>query len=152
MKANIDDCKLIYKMQIESFKELLGKYKDIDTNPGAESFESVLSRYNQKHTTYYIICKNELFIGAIRVVTLNNETYRISPIFILPQHQGNGYSQIAIKELESMYPQAKKQCLDTIKEESKLCYLYEKIGYTKTGKEEKLLQNMTICYYEKKIK
>lgn len=51
--------------------------------------------------------------------------------------------------LEEMYPQAEAWRLDTIKEEAKLCHLYEKLGYRRTGQEEVLQPGMTIAYYEK---
>jgi hypothetical protein len=48
-----------------------------------------------------------------------------------------------------LYPQAEGWQLDTIKGETKLCHLYEKIGYKRTGKEEVLQDNITIVYYAK---
>jgi len=39
--------------------------------------------------------------------------------------------------------------LDTILQEKSNCYLYEKIGYKKTGQIEKINENMDIIYYEK---
>jgi hypothetical protein len=40
--------------------------------------------------------------------------------------------------------------LDTIFQEQGNCHLYEKIGYKKTGKIEKINERMDIVYYEKK--
>lgn len=40
-----EDMQAIWKMQIEAFTELLEKYQDYDTNPGAESFEKVMARF-----------------------------------------------------------------------------------------------------------
>ena len=39
--------------------------------------------------------------------------------------------------------------LDTILQEKKLCYLYEKMGYQKTGKTEKIKDGMDLVYYAK---
>jgi hypothetical protein len=39
--------------------------------------------------------------------------------------------------------------LDTILQEAGNCYLYEKLGYKKTGKTEKINDKMDIVYYEK---
>ena len=52
-------------------------------------------------------------------------------------------------QVEALYPQANSWELDTIKEEAKLCHLYEKMGYKRTGKEEALQDNMVIVYYSK---
>lgn len=148
-KADIEDCKEIHILQVKSFQELLDKYNDISTNPAAESLERIIQRMNQHFTDYYFIQLDNNNIGAVRIVRLDNDICRISPIFILPDFQGNGYAQQAIVKVESLYPQAKGWQLDTIKEESKLCYLYEKMGYKRTGKEETLQKNMTIVFFKK---
>ena len=70
-------------------------------------------------------------------------------IFILPEYQGYGYAQEAIKMVESFYTKAKRWELDTILQEKKLCYLYEKMGYQKTGKTEKIKDGMDLVYYAK---
>jgi len=149
IKASVNDCSLIHKMQVLSFKSLLEKYKDKDTNPGAESLERIIERMKQNFTDYYLIRLNAIVIGAIRVVKIPENICRIAPLFILPEFQGNGYAQKAIEEVEKLYPQANMWKLDTIKQESKLCHLYEKMGYQTTGREEKLQENLTITYYAK---
>lgn len=148
-KATIEDCGEIHRLQIESFAELLEKYNDIKTNPGAESYERIVVRFKQDFTDYYLIQDNDINVGAIRIVRLEGDVCRISPMFILPEYQGNGLAQQVIKAVELIYPYAKAWCLETIKEEEKLCYLYEKMGYKKAGKEEKIQENMTIIYYAK---
>lgn len=148
-KANITDCAEIHTMQIKSFKILLDKYKDIRTNPGAEPIERILERMNQEITDYYFIKLEDKHIGVIRIVRLPNKVCRISPMFILPEFQGKGYAQQAIMQVEALYPQENSWQLDTIKEETKLCHLYEKMGYKRTGKEEVLQENMVIVYYAK---
>jgi len=148
-KAKMEDCPEIHKMQVESFKELLDKYKDYDTNPGAESLEKIEQRMAQDFTDYYFIRLNKENIGAIRVVTLNDSTCRIAPMFILPNYQGKGYARQAIQKALSLYPQAKSWELDTIKQEEKLRHLYEKMGFRQTGKEEKLKDGMDIVFYRK---
>lgn len=150
-KANIDDCSLIHEMQIKSFKLLLEKYQDHDTNPGAESLERVMTKMRQNTTDYYLIQNETMVIGAIRVVKLLENICRISPMFILPEYQGKGYAQQVIEEVEKQYPLVNTWKLDTIKQESKLCHLYEKMGYQKTGKEEEFQENLTIIHYSKRI-
>jgi predicted acetyltransferase len=149
IKAQLEDCDKIHKMQVHAFSELLEKYQDHATNPGAESIDKIICRMKQDFTDYYLIRISEKDIGAIRVVKLENNICRISPMFILPEFQGNGYAQEAIKAIEYLYPQAKGWKLDTIKQENKLCHLYEKLGYKATGKEESLQSNMTIIFYSK---
>jgi len=148
-KAVMEDCKQIHTMQIESFRELLEKYNDYDTNPAAESIDRIELRMAQDNTDYYFICIGNEYIGAIRIGRLNNNICRISPMFILPKYQGKGYGQQVVQTVEILYPQAKHWEIDTIKQESKLCYFYEKMGYKQTGKEENIKTGMDIVFYRK---
>ena len=150
-KATMTDCEQIHKMQAESFSALLDKYKDYSTNPAAEPAERIKQKMAQEFTDYYFISVNNSDIGAIRIMRLSANICRISPMFILPQYQGAGYAQQTILKVESLYPQAKRWELDTIKQESKLCYFYEKMGYVATGKEEIIQDDMTIILYSKSM-
>ncbi|MDP4117036.1 MAG: GNAT family N-acetyltransferase, partial [Bacteroidota bacterium] len=145
-KAGANDCSQIHQMQCKAFECLLDKYHDYNTNPSAEPLEKVIQRMEQDFTDYYFIQLDGVKIGAIRVIRLQGGVCRISPIFILPEFQGKRYAQQAIKITESLYPKACRWELDTIKQERKLCYLYEKMGYVATGKEEDIQPGMTIIF------
>ena len=148
-KASIADAKEIFDMQIKSFKKLLEKYKDYDYNPGAESIDRTIKRFEEPVSDYYFITLNGINIGAVRVCNYQ-KICKLKQIFILPEYQNKGYSQEAIKILESLYQEASKWELDTILEEDKLCHLYEKMGYRKTGKIKYLKEGMNLVFYEKK--
>jgi GNAT superfamily N-acetyltransferase len=150
-KANINDCHEIHEMQLIAFKELLDKYQDMQTNPGAETIERVVQRMEQDFTDYYFITLNGQHIGAIRILRLDTNKSRISPMFILPEFQGKGYAQQVIQKTENIYTHTDIWELNTIKQESKLCHLYEKMGYVPTGKEEAIQDGMTIIFYEKHL-
>lgn len=151
LKADANDCCQIHQMQIKAFAYLLDKYHDYAMNPAAEPLEKIRQRMEQAFTDYYFIQLGNENVGAIRVVRLHDSACRISPMFILPEFQGKGYAQQTIKNAESLYPDACRWALDPIKQESKLCYLYEKIGYITTGKEEDIQPGMTIIFYEKHV-
>lgn len=148
-RASMPDCGLIHAMQVKAFKPLLDKYKDYETNPGAESLERVQQRMGQSFTDYYLIQLSGLNIGAVRVAKHIPNTCRISPMFILPEFGGHGYAQQAIRLVEGLYPGILRWELDTIGQEAKLCHLYEKMGYQATGKEEAIQPGMTIRFYAK---
>jgi len=152
-KATIADANEIHQMQLKSFKELLDKYQDYDISPGNESIDKVIARINQKETDYYIIKHNNISVGAIRIINLNEgKLNRISPIFILPEFQNKGIAQSVFKTIEKMYKPNNGWVLDTILQEKGNCYLYEKMGYVTTGKTEKINDKMDIVYYEKSNK
>jgi len=149
-KATIENAEEIHKMQIQSFKSLLEKYKDYETNPGNENIDRVISRLKQEFTDYYIIKMENISVGAIRVIRLDNESKcRVAPIFILPEYHNKGIAQKVFNIIEEKYKPKNGWILDTILQEEGNCYLYEKIGYKKTGQIEKINENMDIVYYEK---
>ena len=59
-----------------------------------------------------------------------------------------GYAQAAIKEVEEKYG-SDNWCLDTILQESGNLHLYEKMGYHRTGRIEKINEVMDIVFFEK---
>ena len=131
LRANIGDAKELHAMQVKAFKELLEKYQDF--------------------TFYYFICIGQQKVGAIRIVdkkeTVKNK--RISPIFILPEFQGKGTAQKAIRLCEEVHGSENWE-LSTILQESKNCHLYEKMGYRQTGKTEVINERLTLVFYEKR--
>ncbi len=149
-KAEWKDCAELHRMQLAAFRQLLETYHDTATNPGAEPLEKVERRMKQPETDYYFLCLGTQKIGAVRVVRLPQARCRISPIFLLPEFWGKGFAQQALRAVEGCYPQTAVWQLDTIQEEAKLCHLYEKLGYHRTGEERQLQDHLTIVDYEKK--
>ena len=151
LRANINNAKELHAMQVKAFKELLEKYQDYDTNPGNESVEKVEARLKQDFTFYYFICIGQQKAGAIRIVDQkeNGKNKRISPIFILPEFQGKGIAQKAIRLCEEMHGSENWE-LDTILQESKNCHLYEKMGYRQTERSKVINERLTLSFYEKK--
>lgn len=151
LRANVDDAEELHAMQVEAFKELLEKYQDFDTSPASEGVEKVEARLRQNFTYYYFICIGQQKAGAIRVIDKkeNGINKRISPIFILPEFQGKGIAQKAIRLCEETHGNENWE-LDTILQEPKNCHLYEKMGYCQTGKTEVINERLTLTFYEKK--
>ena len=148
--ATVDDAKELHAMQVEAFQKLLEKYQDYETSPGSECVEKVEARLKQAFTFYYFICLGEQKVGAIRVVDKKEagKNKRISPIFILPEFQGKGLAQEAIRLCEERHG-AENWELATILQEPKNCHLYERMGYHQTGKTEVINERLTLVFYEK---
>ena len=151
LRANIDNAKEIHAMQVEAFKELLEKYQDFDTSPANENVEKVEARLKQDFTFYYFICIGRQKVGAIRIVDKKEagKNKRISPLFILPEFQGEGIAQTAIRLCEEIHGNENWE-LDTILQEPRNCHLYEKMGYRQTDKTEVINEKLTLIIYEKK--
>ena len=144
-----EDIATVWKMQVEAFQVLLDKYQDYDTSPGAEPVDKVLARFEQPWTTYFFILANGEKAGVIRVVDKKDGSRkRISPIWIMPEFRNRGYAQQAILAAEKIYGSG-HWCLDTILQEKGNLHLYEKLGYHRTGRVDKINDKMDIVYYEK---
>lgn len=150
-KSHLKDAEIIHEMQIKSFMPLLEKYRDYETSPANEPLEKIVERINQPFTDYYIIESDNIAVGGVRIVKKDNKHYRVSPIFILPEYQGKGIAQKVFQMIEQMYCDAKAWELDTILQEKGNCYLYEKIGYIKTGETKVINDKLTLVFYKKVV-
>ena len=148
-KAGLKDVENIHAMQIKAFMPLLEKYQDYETSPANEPIEKIVNRINQPFTDYYIIKSDDIDVGGVRIVKKNDKHYRVSPIFILPEHQRKGMAQEVFKIIEQIYSDAIGWELDTILQEKGNCHLYEKVGYKQTGKTEVINDKLTLVFYEK---
>ena len=148
-KAEREDLQKIWQMQVEAFKGLLAKYKDYDMSPAAEGIDKIVARFEQPWTTYFFIEAEGVDVGAIRVVDKKDGSRkRISPLWIMEEYRGKGYAQDAIRAVEALYGEHYWE-LDTILQEEGNLHLYEKMGYHRTGKTDKINERMDIVYYEK---
>lgn len=149
-RAGTEDAERLHEMQKKAFQELLDKYQDYETNPASEAVEKIFMRLKQEFTYYYFICFDGRKAGAVRVVDKKEpgKNKRISPIFILPEFQGRGIAQEAIRLCEEIHGRGQWE-LDTILQEEKNCYLYEKMGYRRTDKTRKVNDRLTLVFYEK---
>ena len=149
VRANVNDCEKIWSLQIEAFADLLAKYQDFETSPGNESKESIQSKLMDEFTFFYFIYHEDDIAGAVRVVDRKNgNRKRIAPIFIMKKYRNKGLAQKTFEEIEKLHG-SNNWMLDTILQEEGNCYLYEKIGYRRTGKIENINERMDIVYYEK---
>ena len=147
-KATYEECPLLHSIQVKSFIGLLQKYQDFESSPAAESLDKIQQRFRQPYTDYYLIRSGDQVVGMLRVCNFGLNC-RLSPICILPEFQGRGLAQESVHVMEKLYPEAITWQLDTIAQEEKLCYLYEKLGYRKTGKIEHVKEGMDLVFYEK---
>ena len=136
-------------MQIEAFADLLAKYQDYETSLGNESIEHIQAKLLDEFTFFYFIYHKDDIAGAVRVVDRKNgNRKRIAPIFIMKKFRNKGLAQKTFEEIEKLHG-SNNWMLDTILQEEGNCYLYEKLGYKRTGKIENINERMDIVYYEK---
>ncbi|MGE6343667.1 GNAT family N-acetyltransferase [Bacillus mycoides] len=149
-KATEIDAEIIFQMQVESFSSLLEKYKDYETSPANERIEKTISRINNLDGGFYKIFVNTNLVGAICISRKEGASkFWISPMFIIPNYQGNGIAQKVLILIEEMFPEITTWELATILEEERNCFLYEKMGYIRTEFKNKLNDKATLIYYKK---
>ena len=148
--ASAADAPKIWEMQKTAFSELLDRYQDYDTSPAYQPLDQLQLRLSQKDRSYYWIEVQGETVGVLSVTDhQDGRPKRLSPMFILPQFQGRGYAQEAIRQAEKIHGEHGGE-LDTIMQDEKLGYLYEKLGYRKTGKTRVINARMTLVFYEKR--
>lgn len=150
IKIGIDDAEKLWRMQVTAFRDLYERYQDTETSPAAEKIDKIIIRLNQSFTYYYFIEVNGIIVGAVRVVDRKEEgmAKRISPIFVMKEYRNKGYAQNAIQLVEEIHGSSNWE-LDTILQEKGNCYLYEKMGYRRTGKTETINDKLTLVFYRK---
>lgn len=148
-KAVEADAEELLAVQVESFRELLERYQDTSTNPANETVERVVARINRTDGAFYKIFADQQLAGAICIYWKAGEQFWVSPMFIRPRSQGKGIAQSVLIQVEQMFPQAASWELATILEEERNCYLYEKVGYVRTGVSKRLNDRATLVYYQK---
>ena len=150
VKIATDDAEKLWKMQVKAFQGLYEKYQDAETSPATEKIDKIIMRLNQPFTYYYFIEANGTIVGAIRVVDKKEEgqAKRISPIFIMEEYRNKGYAQKALQLVEKIHGSSNWE-LNTILQEKGNCYLYEKMGYCKTGEFKAINEKMTLVFYKK---
>ena len=147
VRANVSDCEKIWSLQIEAFADLLAKYQDYETSPGNEPKENIQAKLLDEFTFFYFIYLEDEIAGAVRVVDRKDgDRKRIAPIFIMKKFRNRGLAQKTFEEIERIHG-INHWMLDTILQEAGNCYLYEKLGYKRTGKIEHINERMDIVYY-----
>ena len=150
IRIGAEDAEDLWSMQVRAFQRLYETYQDTGTSPAAEGIDKILARLRQSFTYYYFINADGVTVGAIRVVDKQEDgrAKRISPVFVLPEYRNRGFAQAAIRLAEEIHGQANWE-LDTILQETANRYLYEKLGYRRTGETRVINEKMTLVSYKK---
>lgn len=145
------DIDAVFAVQQAAYLPLFQKYQDTESNPYMESKEKVLQKYTRAGTQGYVFWLEGEVVGAVRI-NLYPEYHsgRVSALCVHPMHQGKGIAQQALYRIEELHADVRKWFLDTILQEKGNCHLYEKLGYHQTGRTEKISDQMTLVFYEKK--
>lgn len=146
-KATAADAEGLFELQRKVFKPLYEKYEDHETTPANQTFERFEERL--KTGDFFKITLENSLVGSVHVYPKSPGVMRLHMINILDEFQGKGIAQQVMMRLEGLYPEANRWELDTILEEKRNCYLYEKMGYMQTDEKWKINDKMTLVHYVK---
>lgn len=146
-KATAADAEELFELQRKVFKPLYEKYEDHETTPANQTFERFEERL--KTGDFFKITLENSLVGSVHVYPKSPGVMRFHMINILNEFQGKGIAQQVMMRLEGLYPEANRWELDTILEEKRNCYLYEKMGYMQTDEKWKINDKMTLVHYVK---
>ena len=150
--AKEKDAETIHNLQIAAFQPLLDKYRDYGTSPATEPLEKTVRRLRNPAGHYFMILADDELAGAINIFRREIKgSLWISPIFINPDYQGKGIAQRAMLLAEQEFLNDRTWELSTLAEETGNCYLYEKLGYKRTDRTEKINERTTLVYYKKEL-
>ncbi|MFE4710025.1 GNAT family N-acetyltransferase [Paenibacillus sp. NPDC056722] len=149
-KAVESDAEALHNIQVQAFLPSLEKYKDEDTSPANENIEKVMGRITNPQGGFYKIVLDDVLVGGIRATWKEDESRMwVGPLFILPEYQGKGIAQRALNLIMEMFPQAATWELATIAQEERNCWLYEKMGFAKTGEHKVLNDKAMLVFYRR---
>lgn len=143
-----EEAEALWRLQVRGFAELLERYQDLETNPAAEPLEKTVMRLEQSHRFFYFILADGEVVGAISVRDMADGWKKLGPLWVLPECQGRGIAQQAIRLVEELHGEHQWR-LDTILQEKGNCHLYEKMGYRQTGESHVVNERMTLVDYVK---
>ena len=148
LKATTDDAPCLLEMRKICFAPHLQRYQDYETNPAMVTVERIL--WLIENENYYKILYSGVCVGAINIRKLDDlGGYKLHIIYVLPGYQGKGIGQSAICLAEKLFPEAKKWRLKTLEDMPANRHVYEKMGYSFTGKTEGINEKLTLVCYEK---
>ncbi len=152
--ATKEEAESLHRLQVEAFMPLYEKYRDDDTSPAKESIERVTEKITEENSDFYFILFHEEKVGGVRVRWhQGKKVYEninwISPLFIIPKYQKKGIASKVIEQLSGIYPNTIEWRLDTIKQETHNCHLYEKCGFVRTGEDIVVNDKITLVHYVK---
>ena len=150
LKTDLSDAEKLLEIQKTCFTPHLQRYQDFETSPATVSLDRI--KWQIENENFYKIILNDVWVGSINIRKLDAiGIYMLHIINVLPEYQGMGIGQLAIKLAEELFPDAKIWCLETLEDMPYNRHVYEKAGYKFTGKTEKINDKLTLVYYQKEI-
>lgn len=149
---------MIEKVLVSDLEEILSLQKiayiseaeicnDFSIPPLLQTFEEINEEYKSK--LFLKVVATDKIVGSVRAYEKEG-TCHIGKLIVHPGYRNNGIGTALMNEIENIFGMCKRYELFTGKESTKNIYLYTKVGY-KIYSEEKVSENLTFVYMEKKM-
>ena len=151
VRATLADAENLHRMKHAAFWPLYERYHDDAMSPALELLSKVKSQLESPATDWYILRLGETDVGGLRIVREHTEdglpTCRISPLFVLPEHQRRGVASAALTTAFSLYPEAVLWQISAILQERDTVRLYERHCFRRTETEPTAYPGMDIVHF-----
>ena len=98
VRATAEDAPLLLEIQKTCFTPHLLRYRDYETSPATMGLEKLLWKIENRD--YFKIIYGDMCVGAIEIAKVDGfGNYKLHTIYVLPEFQGKGIGQSAIKAL-----------------------------------------------------
>ena len=106
IRAELTDSEKLLEIQKICFTPHLERYQDFDTNPAMASLDRI--RWRIQNENFYKITYEDIWVGSINIIKHDEAcACKLHIINILPEYQGKGIGQTAIRLAENMFSDAK---------------------------------------------
>lgn len=151
VRATPADAENLHRMKHDAFWPVYERYHDDALSPALELLSKVKNQLEQPATDWYILRRGETDVGGLRIVREQTEEglpgCRISPLFVLPEHQGQGVASAALKAAFALYPEAVRWRISAILQERGTVRLYERHCFRRTLTEPTAYPGMDIVHF-----
>ena len=148
VRAAEADAEELLGIQRECFRAEYEKYRD-ENSPYLLPLERMRFKIAYADGVYYKIVLGNAAVGGLWVYRKGPGLYRLSILYVLPEHQSKGIGQRAIALAEALQPDAGRWELDCPEDLPANRRCYERAGYHFTGERHAVSDRLTLVDYRK---
>lgn len=144
-RAEFTDINDLIAVQNKSFQNDYFAYGEC---PAYNESKSDMIEYITNRIVYKV-CVNEVVIGDVIIKKVDEESFYLRVLCIIPEYHNKGIGQYVINYIESQHPKVKTWELITPFKSYRNHYFYEKMGYIKV--DEYRHSDVLVMYRYRKV-
>jgi GNAT superfamily N-acetyltransferase len=149
-QATRQDAEEILQLQRIAYQREAERHQEWNIPPLTESLEDTLAAFDrQLFLKAYIDKDSPRIVGSVRA-HLQKDTCLIGRLIVHPDFQGKGIGTAMMREVEQLFPQARRFELFTGQKSTRNLSFYRKLGYS-PFRQQRISDNLTLIFLEKTI-